>query len=147
MATSGVINGTKFGIYDASSGSAVLVAYATSGSISINQSVRETSNKESGGWKEVMEGQRDWEVSVEGMVALKTLAGAAVAGSTVDEIFTAYIATRGTFDISFESSESGDKKWSGKGYISSISMDAPNEESTTYSCSFVGTSTLTQATS
>jgi predicted secreted protein len=147
MATNGIINGTKFGIYDSSSGSSVLVAYATSGSISINHSARETSNKESGGWKEVMEGQRDWEVSVEGMVALKDLAGGAVAGSTVDELFTAYIATRGTFDISFESSETGDKKWSGKGYMSSISMDAPNEESTTYSCSFTGTSTLTQATS
>jgi TP901-1 family phage major tail protein len=147
MATNGIINGTKFGIYDNSSGSPVLVAFATSGSISINHSARETSNKESGGWKEVMEGQRDWEISVEGMVAFKTLAGAAVAGSTMDEIFTAYITTRGTFLISFESSESGDKKYSGYAYLASISMDAPNEESTTYSCSFTGTSTLTQATS
>tara|TARA_R100000781_G_scaffold26759_2_gene19845 strand:- start:3571 stop:4014 length:444 start_codon:yes stop_codon:yes gene_type:complete len=147
MATSGILNGTKFGIYDNSSGSSVLVAYATSGSISINHSTRDTSNKESSGWKEVMEGQRDWEISVEGMVAFKDLAGSAVSGSTVDELFTAYIATRGTYTISFESSETGDFKWSGSAYISSISMDAPNEESTTYSCSFTGTSTLTQAAS
>ena len=147
MATSGIINGTKFGVYDKSSGSSVLVAYATSGSISINHSARETSNKESAGWKEVMEGQRDWEISVEGMVAFKTLAGGAVAGSTIDEIFTNYITTRGTFEISFESSESGDFKYTGDAYISSISMDAPNEESTTYSCSFTGTSSLTQAAS
>ena len=52
MATNGIINGTKFGIYDNSSGSSVLVAFATSGSISINHSARETSNKESAGWKE-----------------------------------------------------------------------------------------------
>ena len=146
MATQGIINGTKFGIYDNSSGSPVLVAFATSGSISINHSARETSNKESLGYKEVMEGQRDWEVSCEGMVALLALGGGAIAGSDVSELFTAYIATRGVFTISFESSESGDKKWSGSAYMSSISIDAPNEESTTYSCSFVGTSTLTMAT-
>ena len=138
MATSGIINGTKFGIYEDSK----LIAYATSGSISINHSSRETSNKEDLGWKTVMEGQRDWEISCEGMVAFLDLDG----GAIVDEIFTTYITTRGTYTISFESSETGDKKWSGKGYISSISVDAPNEESSTYSVSFTGTAALTQAT-
>tara|TARA_R100000742_G_C4279648_1_gene104981 strand:+ start:10174 stop:10605 length:432 start_codon:yes stop_codon:yes gene_type:complete len=142
MATDGIINGTKFGIYDGTT----LIAYATSGSISINHSARETSNKESLGWKEVMEGQRDWEISCEGMVAFKTLGGAAVAGKTMDELFTAYIATRASLTVTFESSESGDFKWSGTAYMASLSMDAPNEESTTYSASFTGTSVLTQAT-
>ena len=69
MASNGIINGTKFGIYSGST----LVAYATSGSISMNHSARETSNKDSLGWKEVMEGQRDWEISVEGMTAFVDL--------------------------------------------------------------------------
>lgn len=142
MATSGIINGTKFGVYNGS----VLIAYATSGSVSINHSARETSNKESLGWKEVMEGQRDWEISCEGMVAFLDLAGGAIAGTTMNELFTANIATRTPLTIAFESSETGDYKWSGSCYVSSISMDAPNEESTTYSCSFTGTSVLTQAT-
>ena len=141
MATSGIINGTKFGIYQGSN----LIAYATSGSLSINHSARETSNKESGGWKEIMEGQRDWEISVEGMVAFLTLSAGAVGGDTVNELFTAYIATRAPLTISFESSETGDFKWSGSAYMVSLSLDAPNEESSTYSCSFTGTSTLTQA--
>lgn len=141
MATSGIVNGTKFGVYNG----AVLIAYATSGSVSINHSARETSNKESAGWKEIMEGQRDWEISCEGMVAFLTLAGAAVSGTTMDELFTTNIATRTPLTIAFESSETGDYKWSGSCYVSSISMDAPNEESTTYSCSFTGTSVLTQA--
>lgn len=141
MATSGIINGTKFGIYQGST----LIAYATSGSLSINHSARETSNKESGGWKEIMEGQRDWEISVEGMVAFLTLAAGAVGGDTVNELFSAYIATRTPLTISFESSETGDFKWSGSAYLVSLSLDAPNEESSTYSCSFTGTSVLTQA--
>jgi predicted secreted protein len=142
MASSGIVNGTKFGIYDGST----LIAYATSGSVSMNHSTRESSNKESSGWKEIMEGQRDWECSCEGMVAFLTLGGAAVAGKTVDELFTTYIATRGTLTVSFESSDTGDYKWSGTAYMSSLSIDAPNEESSTYSCSFTGTSALTQAT-
>lgn len=141
MATSGIINGTKFGIYQGSN----LIAFATSGSLSINHSARETSNKESGGYKEIMEGQRDWEISVEGMVAFLTLAAGAVGGDTVNELFTAYIATRTPLTISFESSETGDFKWSGSAYLVSLSLDAPNEESSTYSCSFTGTSVLTQA--
>ena len=150
MASNGIINGTKFGVYSGST----LVAFATSGSISINHSARETSNKDSLGWKEVMEGQRDWEISVEGMVAFKDLSGSAVAGLTPDELYTdgIYDGT-GTFPygrdaltISFESSETGDKKWSGSAYLASLSLDAPNEESTTFSASFVGTSILTLAT-
>ena len=143
MATSGIINGTKFGIYDG----ATLIAYATSGSISINHSARETSNKESLGWKEIMEGQRDWEMSVEGMLAFLTLAGGAVSGKTVDELFGSYIATRASLTVAFESSTSGDANWTGDCYMTSISMDAPNEESSTYSASFSGTSVLTKATS
>ena len=141
MATSGIINGTKFGIYQGST----LIAFATSGSLSVNHSARETSNKESAGWKEIMEGQRDWEISCEGMVAFLTLAGGAVGGDTVNELFTAYIATRTPLTISFESSETGDFKWSGNAYLVSLSLDAPNEESSTYSASFTGTSVLTQA--
>ena len=143
MATSGIINGTRFGVYDGAN----LIAYATSGSISINHSARETSNKESAGWKEIMEGQRDWEMSVEGMLAFLTLAGGAVGGSTVNELFTSYIATRASLTVTFESSTAGDPNWSGDCYMTSISADAPNEESSTYSASFSGTSVLTQATS
>lgn len=142
MATSGILNGTLIGIYDGST----LVAYATSGSISINHNLREISNKESLGWKEQLEGQRDWEMSCEGMVAFLTAAAGAVGGKTVDELFTAYIETRANLTVSFESSESGDKKWSGDAWLTSISMDAPNEDSTTYSCSFSGTGALTQGT-
>ena len=142
MATSSVINGTNIGIYDG----ATLVAYATSGSVSINHSTREISNKESAGWKEIMEGQRDWEMSCEGMVAWLNAAGGAVSGKTTDEIFSSYLATRTSLTVSFESSETGDKKWSGTAYVASLSMDAPNEDSTPYSVSFTGTAALSQAT-
>ena len=141
MATSGIINGTDFGVYDGST----LIAYATSGSVSINHSLRDISNKESAGWKEQLEGQRDWEVSCEGMVAFLAAGGGAVGGKTVDELFTAYIATRTVLTVMFSTEETGDFKYSGYAWITSMSIDSPNEDNTTYSLSFSGTAALTQA--
>ena len=63
MATNGVLNGTKFAVYAAGT----KIAYATTASISINHNLRDTSTKDSGGWRDQLERQRDWEVSVDGM--------------------------------------------------------------------------------
>ena len=47
MATNGVINGTMFGVY----AGGTKIAYATSASISMNHNLRDTSTKDSGGWR------------------------------------------------------------------------------------------------
>ena len=91
MATAGVINGTLFGVYAAGT----QVAYATSASISMNHNLRDTSTKDSLGWRDQLEGQRDWEVSVEGMLIFED--GGAIANLTMDELYTNYIATRTEF--------------------------------------------------
>lgn len=147
MATyNGILNGTKIGVYDGST----LLAYSTSGSISINHNLRDASNKSSGGWSESLEGQRDWEISAEGLLAFLDASGtagggSAITGKTVDEMFTSYIATRSTLSIVFETTESGDYKYSGTAYLTSVSMEAPMEDTSTWSMSFKGTGVLTQA--
>jgi predicted secreted protein len=141
MATTGVINGTKFGVYAAGT----KIGYATSASLSINHNLRDTSTKDSGGWRSQLEGQRDWEISTEGMVIFAT-SGGAIADLTVDELYTSYIATRTEFEIKFSTEESGDYKWTGNAFMTSLSMDTPNEDSSTWSVSFSGTGALTQAT-
>lgn len=140
MATTGVINGTKFGVYAGST----KIGFATSASLSINHNLRDTSTKDSGGWRSQLEGQRDFEVSVEGMVIFATASGA-IADLTVDELYTTYIATRTEFTIKFSTEITGDYKWSGQAFMTSLSMDAPNEDSSTFSASFSGTGALTQA--
>ena len=141
MATSGVINGTKFAVY----AGATKIAYATSASISMNHNLRDTSTKDSGGWRDQLEGQRDWECSVEGMLIFEE-AGGAIAGLTMDELYTAYIATRTVLTLKFSTEETGDIKWSGQAFLTSLSADTPNEDSSTWSGSFSGTGVLTQAT-
>ena len=69
-----IINGTNIQVYDASS---TLVAYAQTASITINMETRDISNKESGGFAESLEGQRNWEVSLDGAYAETNAAGSA----------------------------------------------------------------------
>lgn len=142
MATNGVINGTNFAVYAAGT----KVAYATSASISMNHSLRDTSTKDSSGWRDQMEGQRDWEVSVEGMLIFVDSSGGAIAGLTMNELYTNYIATRAEFELKFSTEVSGDVKWTGQAWMTSLSADTPNEDSSTWSASFSGTGALTQAT-
>ena len=141
MATNGVINGTKFGVYAAGT----KIAYATSASISMNHNLRDTSTKDSAGWREQLEGQRDWEVSVEGMLLFVDSSGGAIAGLTMNELFTSYIATRTEVTVKFSTEITGDVEWSGQAFLTSLSADTPNEDSSTWSASFSGSGALTQA--
>ena len=142
MATNGVINGTKFGVYVAGT----KIAYATSASISMNHNLRDTSTKDSSGWRDQLEAQRDWEVSVEGMLIFVDGSGGAISNLTMDELYSTYIATRTEFTLMVSTEVSGDIKWSGQAFLTSLSADTPNEDSSTWSGSFSGTGALTQAT-
>ena len=141
MATNGVINGTKFGVYVAGT----KIGYATSASISMNHSLRDTSTKDSAGWRDQLEGQRDWEVSVEGMLIFLDGSGSAISDTTMDELYSTYIATRTEFTLMFSTEITGDIKWSGQAFLTSLSADTPNEDSSTWSGSFSGTGALTQS--
>jgi|TARA_R110000824_G_scaffold375110_1_gene565816 predicted secreted protein len=141
MATNGVINGTKFGVY----AGGTKIGYATSASISMNHNLRDTSTKDSAGWRDQMEGQRDWEVSVEGMVIFVDNSGSAISDLTMNELYSTYIATRTSFSLMFSTEVTGDIKWTGDAYMTSLSADTPNEDSSTWSGSFSGTGALTQS--
>ena len=141
MATTGVINGQLFAVYAAGT----KIAYATSASISMNHNLRDTSTKDSSGWRDQMEGQRDWEVSCEGMLIFAE-SGGAIAGLTMDELYSTYIETRTEFTLKFSTEVTGDLRWTGQAWMTSLSADAPNEDSSTWSASFSGTGALTQET-
>jgi TP901-1 family phage major tail protein len=142
-APTGVLNGTEIKIYVAGT----LVAYATTGSININHSLREITSKDSGGWKEQMEGLRDWSIDLEGMYAWTDSAGASV--NNADDLFASYIATRTSFTIVWGTTDvdAGDTKYSGTAYLGSISMSGATEDSATYSASFSGSGAITQTVS
>ena len=70
----GILNGTEIKVYDDTK----LIAYATSGTLSINQATRETTNRDSGGWKTTIEGNREFSVSLDGMYAWAKADGSSI---------------------------------------------------------------------
>ena len=143
-AQDGQINGTELGVYIGGT----LIAYSTSATLNVNHSTRSTSNKEDGGWETAMEGYRNWDVSCDALYAWLDPAGSAISNKTLSDLFTAYITTRASFTITFGSTETtgiGWTKYTGTAWMTSASLSAPNEDTSTFSVSFQGSGELTQA--
>ena len=141
-ATDGQINGTELRVYLAGT----LVAYSTSATLNINHSTRSTSSKDSGGWEDSMEGMRNWDVSCDALYAWLTPAGGAIGNNTLSDIFTAYIDTRASFSLTFgvTTSDTADTKYVGDAWLTSASLSAPSEDTSTFSVSFQGSGVLVQ---
>jgi predicted secreted protein len=101
---------------------------------------RDISTKDSSGWMEVLEGQKSWTLSGEGLVVYND-AGKA----TPDDIY-GHLSSRTVIYIEFGSEATDEKYYSGTGYFTEFSTDAGVEDNATFSFSFQGTSTLTQGT-
>ena len=144
-ATDGQINGTELRVYLAGT----LVAYSTSATINVNHSTRSTSSKDSGGWEDSMEGMRNWDVSVDALYAWLTPAGGAIGNETMSDIFTAYMATRASFELTFgvTTTDSGDTKYVGTAWLTSASLTSRIEDTSTFSASFQGSGVLVQTVS
>jgi predicted secreted protein len=131
MATTGSINGKLLGVKV----DGTLVAYSKGCKLTYTHDVRDTTTKDDNGVKSVAEGMTSWKVDVDGLV---------VEGSNFTTLFSS-IKGRTKVTLSFTSSVSGDKKYSGSAYVSSLDQDAPDQQSTTFSASFEGTGALTES--
>jgi len=141
-----ILNGTDIKVYD--SGTGILVAYAQNGSLNINHSLREITSKESAGWKESLEGLRDWSVDLDGAYAWTDAAGSAVTNSA-DELLATHILARTALTIKFGNvaGATGDTVYNGSVYLTSFSVSAGTEDTATYSLSLEGTGLITQTVS
>jgi len=61
MASTGIRNGTDLLIYIGGTA----VAFSTSHDLNLNMATRETTNKDTAGWKTSLSGVRDWDTSGE----------------------------------------------------------------------------------
>ncbi len=141
-----ILNGTDIKVYD--SGTGILVAFAQNGSLNINHSLREITNKESAGWKESLEGLRDWSVDLDGAYAWTDASGSALTNGA-DDLLNTYLLTRTPLTIKFGNvtGATGDIVYSGSVYLTSFSVSAGTEDTATYSLSLEGTAAITQTVS
>ena len=138
-----ILNGTELKIY--SSGTTNLVAFAQNCTLTVNNTTREITNKESAGYKEVLESLRDWSIDVDGAYAWTNASGTALTDGVDDLIQTNILANRLQFDVIFGDTQStSDISYAGKVYITSASMTGGTEDTATYSLTLEGTGALTQ---
>ena len=135
-ASTSVMNSTDVVIMVASE----IVGKMTSASLSVTMATRDISTKDSAGWMEVLEGQKSWTLSGEGLVVYNNTGKA-----TPDDIYT-YLSNRTAVTIEFGSETTDEKYYTGSGYFTEFSTDAGVEDNATFSFSFQGTGTLTQGT-
>ena len=117
-----------------------IVGKMTSASLSVTMATRDISTKDSAGWMEVLEGQKSWTLSGEGLVVYNNTGKA-----TPDDIYT-LLSNRTAVAIEFGSETTDEKYYSGSGFFTEFSTDAGVEDNATFSFSFQGTGTLTQGT-
>tara|TARA_R100000654_G_scaffold15002_3_gene32071 strand:- start:228 stop:662 length:435 start_codon:yes stop_codon:yes gene_type:complete len=139
-----ILNGTDIKVYDSTTN--ILVAFAQNGTINVNHSVREITNKESNGYKEVLEGLRDFTVSLDGAYAWTDAGGSALTNGADDLLLTNIITNRVALTIRFGNTggATGDTYYEGSVFLDSFSVTAPTEDTATYSLNFTGTGAITQ---
>ena len=137
MATTTSVNGTDFILQIDSGGGYLTLGTSTSCSVSMSLETRDTSSKSSDGWAESLYGQRSWTMDVEALLTFNV--------ANVMHLFDVY-KNRTVCTVKFiqASTVTGDAFYSGTALLTSLSADAPMEDSMTYSASLQGSGVLTQ---
>ena len=119
---------------------AVAIAKATSCSISISGETRDTSHKDIGtgagaGWSGAEYGKKAWEGSCSALFA---------EADTFETLWTAFKDST-KLAVEFSTDVAGSKMFSGNAVITSLEMQADDNEDVTYSISFTGDGELLRA--
>jgi len=134
MATTGFVSGNDFRIYV--NGNAI--AQATSCDVNASSSPRDVTTKDSGGWKKVLYGLKEWSISGDGLVALDDsfghldLGGFLIAGTAVT--------------VRYTTDTTGDEYYTGAAIVDSVSISSPANETPTYTFNLTGNGPLTKPT-
>ena len=132
--STGKLNGTLLLLYV----DGTAISSTTSHSMSYELATRDATTKSSAGNEEVLPAMKSWSIDFDSMVAFDDAKG-------YEELRT-LIDGRTEVTLLFTTADSGDPRWSGKAYLTSLSRDAALEDTVTMSGSFKGTGELTAGT-
>lgn len=114
------------------------VAYTKGGTLNINNDMLDATSKNSAGWKDSLPGLRSWTIEGDGLYVYDSAYG-------VSDLY-ALINNKTQVSLKFTTAVSGDKYYTGNAYLTSLSLEAPNEDLSTFSFSFEGDGALAEAT-
>jgi predicted secreted protein len=138
-----ILNGTELKVYSGTGSQTNLVAFAQNCTLTVNQSVREITNKESAGFKEILEGLRDFTIDVDGAYAWSNASNSPISDGADDLIDTNVLTNRQPVSFTFgDNQTTGDNNYTGSGFITSMSLTGGTEDTATYSFTIEGTGVL-----
>lgn len=138
MPTNGKFDARLLKIY--TGGSPVAITHQTNASLSCSADMIDVTTKDSGGDRELLPGTRSWTMSGEAMLAYD-------AANNYSALFAAW--KNGTaLTVVIQTGVTGDKKYSGSGYLSSLEQTASGAggDAVSFSYTLEGTGGLTEAT-
>ena len=140
MAVNGIVNGTEYLLY--LGGDKVL--FGTAASFSVEVDTKDISARETHNWKKILPTTRKWSMEFEGKLAYRLVDGSTPVGATIDEILSNLYENQ-NIEFLYLQSIGVNPNWYGYGFLSSVSIEAPNEDNTIFNLSFTGTNELIQA--
>jgi len=134
------INGTDIKVYNGYNSR--LVAYGQNATLNVNMGLSERGNTDSYGWYNAIEGNRSWDVSIEGAYAWVGGFGGVLCDGA-DDILESRILDRTLCFIVFGNPStyyptSHNHSWGGQAWLTNVSVSAPNEDTSTYSLTLEG---------
>ena len=137
MPTTTILNSSNAKVY-LGTAPGTAIALSTDAQLNTTMDPRDVTNKDSGGWRQLLEGLRSWSMSASFFVLTGTSWGwkdyyaAWVARAELDILFTAGLAT-------------GDFYYSGKAFATSGNLSSPNaEDSVVSDVNFEGSGALSE---
>jgi predicted secreted protein len=140
----GIVNGTEIVLYLDNQ----LSVLSKNLSWNVEQKLRDISCREGNGWKNNLAGIRQWSVDCENGVAFNNLTGSPYTSLSnkiaIDDLIKDYIINRQVVNVKItrKGYANNEWRWMGKALITNINIDAPNEDSSSYSFSLSGKDAL-----
>lgn len=154
--SSKIVYGGSMALFVNTSGTtAQPLAFSTSAKLDVSVATREISSKDHGLYTERVASKISWNASSDALVTeLMTISGATY--QTYDELYTLMVAAKpvafafasmsGTYGAYGATMKTGNKKFTGLAIITSLSLNAPDQDNASYSVTLDGTGILTMAT-
>jgi predicted secreted protein len=137
MATVGTVLAKNMSIF--TGGTPAVITCQTNASLSLQTNLFSTTCKSSGAWAANQPGVKSWTASGEGNLAFDATNG-------WSQLFAAW-TNQTAVAIVFQTGVTGDKKYSGSSYISSLELTSSGtDEAVTFSYELTGDGALTEAT-
>lgn len=132
-------NGRRWLVYEIITATATAIPLGTTAALNISNSVIDASDKDSGGWRELIDGQREWDASMTANYDQEQ----AKHLELIDAIIDTTTSTERTIGVGFDDNV-GDILFQGQALVASTPITGDNESMVTVDYEFQGTGPLTK---